>query len=373
MTSNEVAPLKLTPERRALALLTYICEPGSHIARAAHTRDPASVVAAVRTGEFGVDIQDSASHRWRDLDIDAVLNRCANSGSGITGGFVTAFDDMWPQQLNDLPDPPLGLWFKGHEPASILGSACVAIVGARAATQYGQRIAMAMAADVAGRGFTVVSGGAYGIDAAAHRGAMTAGTTVCVLASGIDTAYPAGHRELFDQIAQRGVIVSEVPPHEPARRFRFLNRNRIIAALSAGTVVVEASLRSGSLGTARRARDLGRMVMAVPGPVTSPASAGCHELLRTDPGTLLVTCAADVMDAVGVLGVDAVGWRSGPQHELDSVSDDARVAYDYISTPTTAADVRLESGLSAPAVAAALTELLARGLAVRNGERWSRA
>ena len=196
---------------------------------------------------------------------------------------------------------------------------------------------------------------------------------MCVLASGINTAYPAGHRELFDQIAQRGVIVSEVPPHEPARRFRFLNRNRIIAALSAGTVVVEASLRSGSLGTARRARDLGRMVMAVPGPVTSHASAGCHELLRTDPGTLLVTCAADVLDAVGALGVDAVGWRSGPQQALDAVSDDARIAYDYISSAATVAQVRLESGLSAPVVAAALTELLARGLAVRSGERWSRA
>jgi DNA processing protein len=249
----------------------------------------------------------------------------------------------------------------------------VAVVGARAATQYGQRTALSLAADVAGRGFAIVSGGAFGIDAAAHRGAMTTGVTVCVLASGIETAYPSAHRQLFEQVTGRGLIISEVPPHEPARRFRFLHRNRIIAALGRGTVVVEASLRSGSLGTARRARDLGRIVMAVPGPVTSHTSTGCHELLRTDPGTLLVTCAEDVIDAVGTLGVDAVDWRSGPAHPLDAVSDDARIVHDYLAAAATAGSVRLDSGLPAPKVAAALTELLAHGLVVRNGDRWSRA
>lgn len=373
MTKSGAAIFELTPQRRALALLTYVCEPRSVIARAAHSRDPVEVVDAVLDGEFGLDVKEAAAYRWNAVDIDSVLGQLAERQEGAAGSFVTAFDQQWPQQLNDLDDPPLGLWVKGRAVESVLAMSCVAIVGARAATQYGQQLALRLAAEVASREFAITSGGAYGIDAAAHRGALTTGFTICVLASGIDTAYPAGHAQLFDDIANSGVLISEVPPHEPARRFRFLNRNRIIAALSRGTVVVEASLRSGSLGTARRARDLGRMVMAVPGPVTSDTSAGCHELLRTDPGALLVTCAADVMDVVGTLGLDAVGWRSGPHTQLDSVSDDARVVYDYICVPMTAAAVRLECGLSAAAVAAALTELFAHGLAVRVGERWTRA
>ena len=181
------------------------------------------------------------------------------------------------------------------------GSCCqraVAIVGSRAATAYGAHVATEIAASLSGQGWTVVSGAAYGIDAAAHHGALVAGgATVAVLACGVDHAYPRGHADLLASIAAHGAVISEYPPGQLPQRRRFLARNRLIAALTAGTVVVEAGLRSGALNAARHARELGRPVMAVPGPVTSSASGGCHQLIRDGQATC-VTCAADVITDV---------------------------------------------------------------------------
>jgi DNA processing protein len=178
------------------------------------------------------------------------------------------------------------------------------MVGSRAATDYGATVASEIATDLALRGWAVVSGGAYGIDAAAHRGALVAGgVTIAALAFGIDTVYPRGHSELFEQIrSSGGALVAELPPGATPTKPRFLLRNRLIAALTRGTVVVEARLRSGALNTAAHARRLHRQVMVVPGPVTSANSAGCHKLGRDDDAARLVTDASEVIEEVGLVG-----------------------------------------------------------------------
>jgi DNA processing protein len=176
------------------------------------------------------------------------------------------------------------------------------VVGSRAATAYGSYVAAELAASVAARGWAVVSGGAFGVDASAHRGALGAdGVTVAVLACGVDVPYPVGHAELLESVAAQGVIVSEWPPGRTVSRLRFLVRNRVIAALATGTLVVEAGERSGAVNTARHARDLGRRLMAVPGPVTSDQSAGCHRIIRDWQGTL-VTTAAEVIEHLSPVG-----------------------------------------------------------------------
>jgi DNA processing protein len=221
--------------------------------------------------------------------------------SGIR--LVCPGDPEWPGQLADLgDDQPYALWLRGNADLRFSCLRSVAIVGSRAASAYGAYVAAELAASVAARGWAVVSGGAYGIDASAHRGALGAdGVTVAVLACGVDVAYPAAHTELLDAIAAQGVVVSEWPPGRPVSRLRFLVRNRVIAALATGTLVVEAGERSGALNTARHARDLNRRLMAVPGPVTSDTSAGCHRIIRDWQG-MLVTSAPDVVEYLSPVG-----------------------------------------------------------------------
>ena len=212
-------------------------------------------------------------------------------------------DPEWPGQLADLgDDQPYALWLRGSADLRFSCLRSVAIVGARAATAYGSYVAAEFAASVAARGWAVVSGGAFGVDAAAHRGALSAdGVTAAVLACGVDVPYPSAHTDLLDAIAAQGVLVSEWPPGRQVSRLRFLVRNRVIAALATGTLVVEASQRSGAINTARHARDLRRRLMAVPGPITSDLSAGCHHILREWQG-VLVTSAAEVTENLSPLG-----------------------------------------------------------------------
>ncbi len=222
----------------------------------------------------------------------------------IGGRFLVPGDGEWPTQLMALEAAaPWGLFVLGAD-LRLAAVRSVAVVGARAATQYGLHVASELATDLALRGWTVVSGGAYGIDAAAHRGALAAGgSTIAALAFGVDTCYPRGHATLFARIPDEGgVLVSELPPGTTPTKPRFLQRNRIIAALTRGTVVVEAAHRSGALSTAARCRRLGRPVLSVPGPVTSAMSAGCHQLLRADEPARLVTDAAEVIEEVGLIG-----------------------------------------------------------------------
>ena len=210
---------------------------------------------------------------------------------------ITPDDEDWPDQLNDLAAPPIGLILKGN--INALHQPSLAIVGTRNPTSYGARIAGEFAAGFADREWAIVSGGAYGIDSYAHKGALIAeGVTVAVVASGIDINYPAGNTRLFAEICESGAMVTEFMPGHRALPNRFLTRNRLIAALSKATLVVEAAFRSGSLRTARDAAEIFRPVMAIPGPINSPTSEGCHRLIG-ERAAGIVTSVADAVEFVG--------------------------------------------------------------------------
>ena len=226
---------------------------------------------------------------------DELLSLIDNAG----GSFLTPEDLGWPNQLNDLAAMPIGLIVKGR--VECLSQRSIAIVGTRNPTPYGARIASDFAAGFVDREWLIVSGGAYGIDTHAHKGALIAeGVTIAVIASGIDINYPAGNERLFSEIAELGAIVSEVMPGTPAFPSRFLTRNRIIAALSKSTLVVEAAFRSGSLRTARDAAELLRPVMAIPGPINSPTSEGTHRLIG-ERAAEIVTSVADAVELISSL------------------------------------------------------------------------
>lgn len=280
-------------------------------------------------------------------------------------------DDEWPVGLDQLDVPPICVYVRGVcELAVAEGS--IAIVGSRAATHYGLSVAADLGEDLVQRGVTVVSGAAFGIDAAAHRGALAGGgPTIAVLARGLDRAYPQAHEGLLREIADNGVVVSELPLGWAPYRQRFIARNRLIAAMSVGTVVVEAGLRSGSLNTAKHARSLVRHVAAVPGPVTSVQSAGCHKLVR-ETGATLVTDAAEVLDVMGRLSLDAVGLARAPmtpESELDPV---ARSVWSAVPVRTPAGLSRLQdlTALDTTTLLSVLGRLTMLGLVMREGERW---
>ena len=215
------------------------------------------------------------------------------------GIFITPGDATWPEQLDDLATSPIGLVVKGK--VDSLKTRSIAIVGTRNPTPYGARIASDFAAGFVDREWSIISGGAYGIDTHAHKGALIAeGITIAVIASGIDINYPAGNERLFAEIAELGAIVSEVMPGTPAFPSRFLTRNRIIAALSMSTLVVEAAFRSGSLRTARDAAELLRPVMAIPGPINSPTSEGTHRLIG-ERAAEIVTSVSDAVELISSL------------------------------------------------------------------------
>ncbi|WP_067601787.1 DNA-processing protein DprA [Nocardiopsis listeri] len=233
------------------------------------------------------------------VDVDRLLSDSAEAGVR----FVAPGDPEWPGRLDNLPGHRdcYGLWVRGHGDLRNLCLRSVAIVGARAASPYGEHVASELAYGLAERGFTVVSGGAYGIDGAAHRSALAAGHTVAVLAGGLDVDYPRGHAGLFADVTRAGALVSERPIGRAPRAQDFLIRNRLIAALTPGTVVVEAGRRSGALNTATHANDLHRILMAVPGPVTSATSVGCHRLLKEGRATC-VTGVGDVVEQIVPVG-----------------------------------------------------------------------
>ena len=225
----------------------------------------------------------------------------------IGARFVTPDSAEWPQRLHDLVTPPIGIVVKGRIP----NAPSVAIVGTRNPTMYGARVASEFSSGFADRAFVVVSGGAYGIDTHAHRGCLAAeGRTIAVVASGVDVDYPAGNSRLFAEIQESGAIISEVMPGVRARPERFLTRNRIIASMSLGTIVIEAAFRSGSLRTARDAAELMRIVMAVPGPITSPTSDGCHRLIG-ERCAEIVTSVSDAMELLEPLTARNTGTLGG--------------------------------------------------------------
>lgn len=227
--------------------------------------------------------------------------------------WITGWDDLASIDHGRLGGVPLGMWAVGAGSPGELLAQSVAMVGSRASTGYGERVSTDLAAELAAAGFTVVSGGAYGIDAACHRGALTvAGATIAILAGGLDQWYPRGNSRLFEQMSQSSVVISEVAPGVRPTKAGFLARNRLLAAGSQATVIVEAALRSGALNTTGWAAELFRPVFAVPGPVTSAASMGPHSLVRGG-GAVLVTTAAEVISGLRPIEPDPPGLPRQPR------------------------------------------------------------
>ena len=292
--------------------------------------------------------------------------------TAVGGRLVLPGGSDWPTQLDDLGDrQPLLLWVRGAGDLRLSALRSVAIVGARACTDYGENVAVELAAGLSERGWCVVSGGAYGIDAAAHRGVLGAqGCSIAILASGADVAYPKAHDRMLLQLLERGVVLSEAPLGSSPHRGRFLVRNRVIAALTRGTVVVEAALRSGSLSTAREAAGLGRVVMGIPGSVTSAMSAGVHRELRE--GALLVSCIEEVIEAVGEFGTDLAPRANGAASPRDHVDAVGNRILDAMPANRAATDAQLatSAGASRSEVIATLGLLELEGFVTRDISGW---
>lgn len=278
-----------------LALFNAIEAGNTYWARQVNEFGIAMVYEHLALGVYNATKYGAITQSICAFNADESLAAIAQSG----GVFITPEDLSWPTRVSQLAIPPLGLIVKGD--ISILNNPSLAIVGTRNPTPYGVRLAGDFAAGFVDREWDIISGGAYGIDTAAHRGALVAeGRTIAVIASGIDVQYPAGNARLFDEICENGAIISEVMPGVTAMPHRFLIRNRLIAALSLSTLVVEAAFRSGSLRTAREAAELMRPVMAIPGPISSPSSEGCHRLIG-ERAAELVTSVADAMELISAL------------------------------------------------------------------------
>lgn len=332
-------------QQLAAAYLSRVAEPGSvPLWLFVSEHGYCAAAEAVRAGEVPTEVAACTEARRESTDPQADLDAAERNGIRL----ITPDNDEWPHfafaalqiaaarrgeqwraGYRTRPGrgeliPPLALWLRGNAKLKLVGLRSVAMVGSRAATAYGEHIASEFAYGLARQDVIVVSGGAYGIDTAAHRGALAAdGTSVLVSAGGLDRPYPSGNRNLYDRICERGLLISERPPGSAPHRQRFLSRNRLIAALGAATLVIEAGQRSGALNSAGYARDLGRPVLAVPGPVTSAMSVGCHRLIqRDDEPANLVTSIAEVLTFCGASGV-SVGLAD---RETAQVSHDSAVS-----------------------------------------------
>ncbi|HVU74168.1 MAG TPA: DNA-processing protein DprA [Mycobacteriales bacterium] len=301
MSDGDVAGRGPDDERWARAALCRCTPPGEQRI-AASLVDSGGAVTLRRLGAI-------RSGLLVPSEVDADLERLAALG----GRLVIPGDDEWPLRVDELAREtfvrareiaqPYALWVRGPQHLAEVTDRSVAIVGMRASSPYGELVASELASGLAGRGWCVVSGGAFGIDAAAHRGSLAVGgPTVAVLAGGPDQLYPRSNEQLLERIVTSGLLVSELPPGFESRKERFLSRNRIVAALTRGTVVVEANLRSGALNTAAHARALARPVCAVPGRITGVESRGAHDLLRRHEGSRLVTSVDEVLEEVGPIG-----------------------------------------------------------------------
>jgi DNA processing protein len=324
--------------RRARAYLNRVAEPPAPaLSELVSEVGPVRAARLVAAGQLPGRVAAETSARRAEDRAEADLSAIAALG----GRLVVPEDAEWPAeafacfatpvaQADQRWRAPLALWARGTGRLDELGERMVAMVGARAATGYGQRVATEFGYELAQDGIVVVSGAAFGIDAAAHRDALAAeGGTVAVQACGLDRAYPAAHQALLDRIAQSGAVCSEYPPGVRPARYRFLVRNRLIAAFAAGTVVVEAGVRSGARRTASAAAALGRVVMAVPGPVSSALSVGCHLLVREEQA-VLVTRAAEVVEAVGRIGADLAPGLSAPCRRTDGLSPELLAVYEAL-------------------------------------------
>ncbi len=335
------------------------------------TLPPAFV--ARETQQERVSRLDQKLHTWHNRLASADPAEDIAIGERSGARLIVPGSPEWPTQLDQLGSSrPLGLWLHGSADLRFACLRSVAVVGARSATSYGTHVAAEFGFGLSEAGWTVISGGAYGIDGAAHRGALAADSpTVAVLACGVDIAYPRGHLDLFTAVREQGVLVSECAPGVHPTRARFLIRNRLIAALSRGTVVVEAALRSGALNTAAHALTLNRHLAAVPGPVTSSMSAGCHRLLRERKAVCVAT-HEEMIDLVGVLGDDLAPPPRSPAVPRDTLNDVTRKVLDAVPSRGGAgfASIALAAGVPLDAALSALGGLAAAGYVERVEKGW---
>lgn len=368
--------------RRARAYLNRVAEPPALALSELITEvGPVQAARLVAAGKVPHRVAAETTARRADDRAEADLAAIA----GLGGRLVIPEDDEWPAetftcfatpaaQADERWRAPVALWVRGAGRLDELGERAVAVVGARAATGYGEHVAAEFGYGLAEDDFAVISGAAFGIDGAAHRGALAAeGRTVAVQACGLDQAYPAGHQGLLDRIAQGGAVVSEYPPGVRPARFRFLVRNRLIAAFTAGTVVVEAGVRSGTRRTATAAAALGRVVMAVPGPITSALSVGCHLLVREEQA-VLVTRVAEVVEAVGRIGTDLAPPLSTPRQRTDGLSPELLAVYEALPARACRYPEQLvrDSGVPLHRVRSALPLLELQGLVGCGATGWYR-
>ena len=367
----------MTDERVARAGLSRLTEPG----------DPrvAGVVAEVGAAMLYDDVVARRGEREVDRDAESRLGRLdpvreLEDAAALGIRFLIPGDAEWPVQLDaldhvaplqEMRGRPLGLWVKGPLRLDSLPGA-VAVVGSRASTSYGEDVAREVGAGLARHSRCVVSGAAFGIDQAAHRGALAlGGTSVAVLACGVDRDYPAAHRDLLAHLTAVGAVVSEVPLGCAPMRMRFLARNRIIAGLAEGTVLVEAAVRSGALNTASWTTRLNRTLMAVPGPVTSAQSQGVHHLLRSGAAAL-ITGHSDVLELVGVAGEHLQEEPREPDRPRDRLGRRHRQVLEAVpvSRAVDVAAIAATAGVDLLAARTALTHLQRGEFVVLTDSGW---
>jgi DNA processing protein len=362
--------------------LSLVVEPGDpRLRNLLSTYEPSEVLAAIMGRHRLAEIRIPEAWVERGRDLDRTAERAAARAKAAGLRWITPGDKEWPAALSDLDhiEPlqgatgaPVGLWLRGVGHLAEMSEQSVAIVGARDCTTYGAECASEMAADCADAGWTVISGAAYGVDGCAHRGAFLMNAqTAGVLACGADLDYPKSHGALIARISEVGVVLSEQAPGEKPLKNRFLSRNRLIAALTQGTVVIEAAVRSGSLNTLNWADQLGRTTMALPGPVTSQQSAGTHAAMRAGKA-VLVTNGREVVAELSGLGAATEEQPSLPLTEFDRLPAAARTTLDGLdwSTARKVSEIASTVRLSTREVRGALDVLERRGLAMRAGAEW---
>ena len=372
MTSAPSVGVAPDEDRLARAVLLRIAEPGDRaMADLVDQHGALGALDRIRSGH-----PPEAAPRWLPRLANADGGRDLEAAAAGGGRLVVPRDAEWPRdRLDSLRTPPVGLYVKGPHQLEPALARSVSVVGSRASTGYGEHVAAELAADLAAAGWTVVSGGAYGIDGSAHRAVLAVGgLTVAVLANGIDRAYPQGHASMLSRIAEVGLVVTELSPGEHPTRTRFIERNRVIAACTLGTVAVEMALRSGASTTVERAHGLGRVHMAVPGPVTSPMSAGCHHWIGTK-NAALVTCAADVLALVAPLGEAPDAPSSGPVRPTDVLDGESLRLWEALPThgPRPVSELAAAAGIAPRDVGARLQTLVGLGLAMTDGVAAERA
>lgn len=306
-----------------------------------------------------------ARERWVPRLSLAKVKSAVDVMASLGGWFITEQSVQWPISVNDLGNhAPRGLWGIGTPQDS---SRMVSVVGSRVASAYGEYATGELLGPMVNRGYAVVSGGAYGIDACAHRAAVAFnGFTVAVMAGGLDYLYPSGNRDLFRQISKRGLLLSEMPPGAEPTKWRFLQRNRLIAALGQGTIVVEANARSGAVSTANRAIDLGRPLGAVPGPINSPESDGCNQLIR-DLKAQLISCSDDIFEMLGdsteAIAIEQAGLGALETRVLDVIG----------LTTADLARICSEGGLTRAEAEVGIAGLSLLGLIQQDSSGWRRS